>query len=165
MLIEYPLIDGYHLYRDSTGFEYSLTLARADLTRNINERYYIKVGHMLQPVFPSYYPRKTRVPLERHPTQCLQIYETHDEPHKYACYVTYSSPRSPYIKEQLAPPGSSFELAYANFRDFFKLKTKRAWEDRLVEVERPDAAAYVWNPPPPTEPQGMTLKDVLGLNG
>ena len=165
MLTRNHLIDGYHIYRDSTGFEYNLTLARADLTYNINERYYIKVGSLPQPVFPSYYPRRTQVPLERHPTQCLQIYETHVEPHKYACFVTYSSPRSPYIKEQLAPTGSSFELAYANFRDFFKLKTKMAWEDRLLGEGGKDATAFVWQPPAVTEPQGMMVKDYLGLNG
>ena len=97
---------------------------------------------------------------------CLQIYESHDVPHKYACFAMYSSPRSPYVKEQLAQTGSNWEVAYASFCAFFKTKTKRVWEDRLEEIEGPaDPAAFVWTPPPVTEPRGVTLKDTAGYNG
>lgn len=35
--------DMFHIYRDSTMFEYSVNLVRTDLTTNRNERYSLKV--------------------------------------------------------------------------------------------------------------------------
>ena len=35
--------DNHHIYQDSTGFDYDITLARLDLENNKNERYQLKV--------------------------------------------------------------------------------------------------------------------------
>jgi hypothetical protein len=37
-------IDNYHVYRDSTGFDYDITLTRVDLANNRNERYQLRVS-------------------------------------------------------------------------------------------------------------------------
>ncbi|KAI9812887.1 MAG: hypothetical protein M1827_004405 [Pycnora praestabilis] len=54
--------DNYHLYRDETGFDYDIVLARFDILTNKNQRYYLK------------------------------LYETHSHPHLYACYIKYTRP-------------------------------------------------------------------------
>ena len=40
------LADNYHLYSDSTGFIYDITLTRPNLATNKNERYHVRVRHM-----------------------------------------------------------------------------------------------------------------------
>lgn len=35
--------ENYHIYRDSTGFDYDVTLMRIDLVNNRNERYELRV--------------------------------------------------------------------------------------------------------------------------
>lgn len=43
--------DGYHVYRDPTTFAYDITLARANLVSNKNERFHLKVPSPF-PLFP-----------------------------------------------------------------------------------------------------------------
>ncbi len=46
--------DNYHTYRDETGFDYDVVLARADLSKNINERHHLKV--FLFPTTTPFHP-------------------------------------------------------------------------------------------------------------
>ena len=154
-------LDGYHVYRDSTGFSYDLALARADLTTNQNERYSLKVGSLFPtPIFPTYSPCKFRVPPSRSRTQRLQLYESHTAPFIYACYVVYSSASSGGASEILAPLNSSFEVAMSTFTKFFKLKTKKDWDERLVVCKDVvNERAFLYIPPAAGEPLGK-LPDV-----
>lgn len=38
-------VENYHIYRDSTGFDYDVTLTRVDLANNRNERYQLRVSN------------------------------------------------------------------------------------------------------------------------
>lgn len=147
--------DGYHIYRDSTGFSYDITLARADLTTNQNERYYLKVSlfrPIPTPVFPSFLPQGARAFIVRPRLQRLQLYETHTAPNMYATYVKYSSPGKS-ATHVLCPTGSTFEMALSNFQAFFKIKTRKAWEQRLASVQV-DEDAFIYTPPPVGQPKG-----------
>ncbi|KAL9633021.1 MAG: hypothetical protein Q9164_004947 [Protoblastenia rupestris] len=118
--------NGYHIYRDSTTFAYDITLARANLCTNKNQRY------------------------------SLKIYETHNTPKLYACFTKYSAPGQSSMPEILAPLGSSFELAFGVFKQFFRLKTHKEWDDRLIKANMGEEA-FVYTPPKEGEPKGQVL--------
>ena len=151
--------NGYHICRDPDGFNYDITLVRANLVINKNERYQLKVGLPLHtPLFP-YVRRRSRVPLVCPRAQRLQLFETHTEPMYYATFVKYSSPGAT-AKEVLAPIGSSFSTAYDAFKKFFRLKTRREWDERLLKTPLPvehgdKPAPFVYNPPADGEPNGI----------
>ncbi|MCJ1472638.1 hypothetical protein MMC13_001287 [Lambiella insularis] len=157
--------DGYHIYRDSTGFAYDITLVRSDLAVNINERYSLKVSsspynsiHIFTPLYPYFLPRRTRVPLSAPRTQCLQLYESHAPPMKYACFTNYSSPLAGTACHILAPAGSGFLLAFGQFMQFFKLKTKLEWNERngvLGSESTESKSAFVYKRPKDGEPWGL----------
>ena len=126
--------EGYGIYRDEGGFPYNVTLARVDLATNTNERYHLKVGHLPTPIYPYYCPRRSRVRLDRPPTQQLQLFQTHEIPRRYACYTVYASRDGVSSGHVLAPPYSSFELALSQFEQFFKMKTYLDWRDRFEKV-------------------------------
>ncbi|KAL1862232.1 hypothetical protein Plec18170_001057 [Paecilomyces lecythidis] len=60
----------------------------------------------------------------------LKLYESNAEPHVYATYVKYSRVGKSGT-ELVAPRGSSFDLAMAAYKKFFKIKTGKDWDDRL----------------------------------
>ncbi|KAL9129242.1 MAG: hypothetical protein Q9217_002254 [Psora testacea] len=138
--------DGYHIYRDSTTFAYDITLARINLLTNKNQRYSLKVNEpasddpspspiISNPIFPSLLPSpRPRARIHHARAQRLQLYESHATPKLYACYAKYSGPKQSSIPRILAPLGSSFELAFGNFKQFFTLKTRKEWDDRLVKA-------------------------------
>ncbi|MCJ1432784.1 hypothetical protein MMC27_002141 [Xylographa pallens] len=152
--------DGYHIYRDRTGFSYDITLARSDLTTNTNARYFLKVSsfpysmNLSTPLYPYILPRHSRVPLPAPRTQCLQLYESHISPSKYACFSSYSSPTAGTATHVLAPLGSSFSLAIGQFMHFFKLKTKLEWKERNGTLGDESETAFLYTPPAEGEPWG-----------
>lgn len=158
-------IDGYHIYRDATGFAYDITLARSDLTVNTNERYALKVSsfphdevHIFTPLYPYFLPHRSRVPLPAPRTQCVQLYESHISPSKFACFTNYSSPTAGTACHVLAPVGSSFQLAVDHFMQFFKLKTKLEWKERngtMGSEGTGSKSAFVYMPPADGEPWGV----------
>ncbi|KAI9814900.1 MAG: hypothetical protein M1832_005628 [Thelocarpon impressellum] len=99
------LSSNYHVYRDETLFEHSITLFRADPTANRNERHQLK------------------------------LFESHALPHLYAASTRYTSarPRARTLTAitVLAPHGSLFDAAFRAFRAFFARKVGYAWETRL----------------------------------
>ncbi|MCJ1386901.1 hypothetical protein MMC17_010029 [Xylographa soralifera] len=152
--------DGYHIYRDSTGFSYDITLARSDLTTNTNARYFLKVScfpysmNLSTPLYPYTLPRRSRVPLPAPRTQCVQLYESHISPSKYACFSSYSSPTAGIATHVLAPLGSSFSVAMDQFMHFFKLKTKLEWKERNGTLDKESETAFTYTPPAEGEPWG-----------
>ena len=153
--------DGYHIYRDSTSFSYDITLARSDLTTNTNARYFLKVSsfpylmNLCTPLYPYILPRHSRVPLPAPRTQCLQLYESHIWPSKYACFSSYSSPTAGTATHVLAPLGSTFSLAIEQFMHFFKLKTKLDWKERNGTLDKESETAFLYTPPAEGEPWGV----------
>ncbi|KAI9680290.1 MAG: hypothetical protein M1829_001176 [Trizodia sp. TS-e1964] len=117
------LSKNHHVYCDKTFFFYNITLTRADIRTNKNERHELK------------------------------IYESNSVPHLYAAYTRYiRAGRS--ATQMLAPVGSFFETAHKAFRDFFRARTGRAWEDRLVP-EAPKEDVFLYAAPGPGKPRGM----------
>lgn len=57
----------------------------------------------------------------------------------------------------LAPIGSSWETAWDAFRDFFKLKTGKQWEERFVRMAA-GSEAFTYTPPKAGQPRGMFLE-------
>ena len=104
---------------------------------------------------------RPRVPIPRPWAQCLQLFESHAMPHTYACYVKYTR-KGASGREVLAIPGSSWELAFDAFRKFFKIKTRKDWNDRLdgkpapINNDGTDDEPFRYVPPASTyEPKGL----------
>lgn len=149
------------------GFNYDITLARADLATNKNERYNLKVYGLSStatplitpifstPVFQSFPPLQlNRAFIRNARAQRLQLYESHSTPKLYACYSKYSAPKKQATPEMLAPIGSSFDLAYGNFKQFFLLKTLKQWDLR-VGRQNMGPEAFLYFPPRGGETQGV----------
>jgi len=103
---------------------------------------------------------RARVCLAR--AQRLQLYESHATPKLYACYVKYSAPGGAAQAEMLSPVGSSFEVAFSVFKQFFLLKTKKSWDERFVRANMGDDA-FTYTPPKDGSPQGVTLDVTLEM--
>lgn len=134
---------GYHIYNDHTKFAYDVTLARANLLQNRNERWTLKVckpyPHLPDPppiISTLLYPvirlsPRPRAFLVSPLAQRLQLYESHATPKLYACSAKYSAHGKPEEVNVCAPIGSSFDTAFDAFKMFFKLKTGQCWNERL----------------------------------
>ena len=111
------------------------------------------------PIFPSYPPSlPTRVPLGRPYAQRLQLYESHAVPRYYACFEKHSAPGKTSESHILAPVGSSFNVAFDHFKNFFKLKTGIEWDQRCRSWMVPDAN-FIFMPPRIGEPRGILQED------
>lgn len=95
------LPDNHHIYRDSTGFDYKITLYISDMRRNDNEY----MG--------------------------LRIFETHTKPHKYQAVSKYRCPGEDPVVTVLEPRETSYEKAFCAFREKFEECTGYAWDDRF----------------------------------
>ena len=177
-------LDGYGIYQDSTSFKYDITLARANLLTNKNERYALKVCHphhtpalvplhkrkidahytpnfppiISTPIFPIFPPSpRPRARIVSPRAQRLQLYVSHATPKTFSCNVKYSSPGTAPKNEVLAPIGSTWETAWGAFQMFFKLKTKKDWDMRFLKCDL-GAEAFVYTPPREGEPRGLFLE-------
>ncbi|KAL9088588.1 MAG: hypothetical protein Q9165_006108 [Trypethelium subeluteriae] len=99
--------DNHHVYQDSTGFDYDITIARLDVENNKNERYQLK------------------------------LYESHTVPTTYATFVKFSRSHRKPISQLLIPQGASFDAAFSRFQDFFRKKCKKHWSQRLEPSVNP----------------------------
>ncbi|KAI9866162.1 MAG: hypothetical protein M1813_001723 [Trichoglossum hirsutum] len=94
----------HHIYKDHTGFEYNVCLARVvDIHSNKNDFFHLK------------------------------IYESNAIPHLYASIARYRRPGAQGV-EVLSPIGSFYDQAFLTFRKSFERRTGRSWEDRLDAV-------------------------------
>jgi len=177
-------LDGYGIYQDSTRFAYDITLARANLLTNNNERYALKVcfpphnppqapphnriidpnpdlAHrpmISTPIFPMFLPSpRARARIVTPRAQRLQLYVSHATPKYFSCNVKYSSPGTAPTSKVLAPIGSTWETAWGAFEMFFKLKTKKDWDMRFIKCDL-GTEAFGYTPPKEGEPRGMFLE-------
>ncbi|KAK4693793.1 hypothetical protein P7C71_g3669, partial [Lecanoromycetidae sp. Uapishka_2] len=129
--------DGYEIYRHPHDkFAHDITLARANLLANKNQRYQLKR---------------------------IQLFVTHSTPKMFACFVKYSAPNAASTTEVLAPRGSSWDTAWAAFERFFKLKTGKEWSMRHVKGTL--EPGFVYTPPSDREPQGIFPDDLAVARG
>ena len=166
----------YSIYHDHTNYKYDITLARADLLTNTNERHVLKVcapflnlrqqhDIFTSPVFPyTPLPFRPRVRLHRPWAQRLQLYESNATPKLYACFEKHSKPGESPTANMLAPVGSSFDTAFDHFKKFFNLKTGKAWDDRFQRMESAKGA-FVFALPKPGEARGVIQNDKLVTEG
>lgn len=142
---------------------------------NKNQRYSLKVNGtsdnplpspiISTPIFVSLPPSiLPRVRIRNPRAQRLQLYESNATPKIYACYTKYSAPNQSSLPEVLAPLGSSFELAFSTFKQFFTLKTRKEWDDRLIKAVMGDEA-FVYTPPKEGQPRGMVLPGTVQEGG
>ncbi|KAK2748049.1 hypothetical protein FQN55_004598 [Onygenales sp. PD_40] len=96
--------DGHHIFTDTEGLRYFITLVR--------------------PMSDSKYKEKYK----------LQLYESDTTPHTYSTFVKYSRVGIG-ASSHLALVGSSWDMAFASFKKFFKAKCGAQWEERHVEPE------------------------------
>ena len=179
-IVSYLIVtDGYEIYRDIyDNFAYDITLARANLLINENERYQLKVCRSSKPSFPVHCTSHPSPPVISSPifpiqpspssvrarthsprAQRLQLYTTHTAPKMFACFVKYSAPGNKSWSRVLAPTGSSWETAWAAFEQFFKLKTRKEWAMRFYKYEMGKEAPsqeknFNYSSPAKGEPRG-----------
>lgn len=155
------ILVNYHLYTDkATNVTYCATLVRPTALANQREKYLLKVGLHTYSHNPLIYPntlrwtctqtfnshlyktqsrhpgRCTNVPIDNPHAQLLQVYESNGEPRVYAAYVKYSRVGKA-TTHLLAPLGSSLDLAMKSFKEFFRLRTGRGWDQRFDETPVP----------------------------
>ncbi|OBT80678.1 hypothetical protein VF21_00380 [Pseudogymnoascus sp. 05NY08] len=120
----------HHVYVDTTGFKYLVVLSR--LTK---------------------VDQKTRV--EKY---TLLLFESNALPSTYTVGAKFNRPgfATTYIKEYMVP--STFDVAFRQFRKFFKIKTGIEWDCRFDGV-REGEEAFVYMPPARGEPRGVMPKD------
>ena len=133
--------DLYHIYVDSTGFEYDVTLTRIDLANNRNERYH------------------------------LRLYESHTQPHTYCTHIRLSKPSQLPKTQLLVPLASSFSTAFRSFCNAFRKRTLLLWDERLerglaMVRKLPGQEPYVYLPPPAGDPRGVLPEtELVKVNG
>lgn len=124
---------GYSIYFDPTGFMYDITLLCGDALKGRTEKV------------------------------VLRIYSSDEPPYYYAVFATYFSPDGYEARSVLAPPGSTFEVAFGAFKEQFKVRTKLDWAQRVQAGQPmllkdgsidPEAFRYRF---PPYGPTGMDL--------
>ncbi|KAL8969687.1 MAG: hypothetical protein Q9183_001884 [Haloplaca sp. 2 TL-2023] len=121
--------DRYHIYHDSTGFIYNITLVRVHVEQNISERYVLKL--------------------------CV----THDVPLYFATVLVHHHPHTfPPPKEILAPKGSDWTRAFGAFTSRFKSITGVEWDQRL-SARCSDEGAFTYVRPKKGEPKGEMASD------
>ncbi|KAK2764324.1 hypothetical protein FQN54_009016 [Arachnomyces sp. PD_36] len=98
---------GYQLYKDEVNFTYDVKLVRPSQHSNRKERYSMML-------FESTTPTTDLDP----PT-----------PKTYSTFIAFTAPGKSG-EHHLAPPGSPWPLASKSFRNFFKQKTGKMWEER-----------------------------------
>ncbi|ELR10209.1 hypothetical protein VC83_02993 [Pseudogymnoascus destructans] len=120
----------HHVYVDTTAFKYLVVLSC--LTK---------------------IDSKTRV--EKY---TLLLFESNASPYTYTVGAKFNRPgaATTYIKEYMVP--STFDVAFRQFRKFFRIKAGIDWDCRLDGV-RGGEEAFVYVPPVRGEPRGVMPKD------
>ncbi|KAL8873493.1 MAG: hypothetical protein Q9174_001049 [Haloplaca sp. 1 TL-2023] len=121
--------DRYHIYHDSTGFIYNITLVLVHLEQNVSERYVLKL--------------------------CV----THDVPLYFATILTHHPRNTHLPNNViLAPKGSDWTKAFGAFTSYFEILTSVRWDDRLVD-HCDDDGAFTYIRPKKGEPVGEMERD------
>ncbi|KXT00685.1 hypothetical protein AC578_8258 [Pseudocercospora eumusae] len=103
------LNENHHIYQDSTGFYYDITLTKVDTKYNTNERYSL----------------------------VLQIFESNNVPNTYALCASFSGTRLQQTNHTIVAIGSPWPTVYRAFTQAFFEKTGVKWNDRVkAAVER-----------------------------
>ncbi|KAF7193107.1 hypothetical protein HII31_05541 [Pseudocercospora fuligena] len=97
------LNENHHIYQDSTGFYYDITLTKVDTKHNTNERYSL----------------------------VLQIFESNNVPNTYALCASFSGTRLQQTNHTIVAIGSPWPTVYRAFTQAFFEKTGVKWSDRV----------------------------------
>ncbi|KXT18993.1 hypothetical protein AC579_8772 [Pseudocercospora musae] len=95
------LNENHHIYQDSTGFYYDITLTKVDTKHNTNERY------------------------------SLVIFESNIVPTTYALCASFSGTRLQQTNHTIVAIGSPWPTVYRAFTQAFFEKTGVEWTDRI----------------------------------
>lgn len=91
----------HHVYKDTTGFSYEVTLTKVDTTRNVNERI------------------------------TLTVFESNAQPHTYATNLYFAGTARKPQNNILAAIGTNFSTAFRLFRKAFRERSGVDWDDRI----------------------------------
>ncbi|KAF2203226.1 hypothetical protein GQ43DRAFT_470178 [Delitschia confertaspora ATCC 74209] len=149
----------YHLYLDSSGFEYKILLTRTDMSRNQITRYNLRLyeSHTIPHVYCTFIqfiaPRisstireptppiipgmaiANRVVDIKHDASIKPERKTKEDPDAKIFCPSPPKSKAPTshplpFKRLLAPPNSEYHLAFAVFRAAFEHLTLLPWEER-----------------------------------
>jgi hypothetical protein len=123
----------YHIYKDGSGFEYNVTLARIDIRRNSNERFVLRLYESHTSEHPP--PAEDDIEIVAEAEE-----EDGNGANTYAMWIQFVSEKNggEPVVQCVAGEGSEFEDAMGVFRYAFRTWTGQRWEDRDKNVKNGD---------------------------
>ena len=148
------IAEGYHIYRDDSGFAYNVLLGRKDRVKKNGScnRGVLRVGPpLLLPLYIYCLPHccHMRVRIRCPHAQCIQLYESDSEaePKTYGSFLVTSAPGGRSFTDVVAPQGCSLILALAHFKRYFQLKTGLDWDRRdCDQTQQEEEQRTEWTP-------------------
>ncbi|KAI1816814.1 hypothetical protein GGS20DRAFT_161387 [Poronia punctata] len=118
--------DLWHIYRDSTYFEYRVELKRDNPEENIVGEKYL-----------------------------TSIWESNAKPYNYIVSTIYKKPRRKSIETKLSKSPSDLDTAFKIFKAFFKKKTGISWNERIDKAGTTGPDLFQYQPPGGGKPVGL----------
>ncbi|KAI0802625.1 hypothetical protein GGR55DRAFT_419799 [Xylaria sp. FL0064] len=116
----------WHVYRDTTYFEYRIELTRIDEeTGKTREKYQ------------------------------LILWESNAKPRNYLCAIIFTNSKRAKHKQRLHDSPVDLKAALEKFKSFFKKKTKIAWDDRIDKMGNTGSENFQYQPPTGGKPVGL----------
>ncbi|KAI1355798.1 hypothetical protein F5Y01DRAFT_326319 [Xylaria sp. FL0043] len=119
----------WHVYRDSTYFEYRIELTRTDKESG-----------------------KTREKYQ------LILWESNAKPRNYLCAIIFTNSKRAKHRQRLHDSPVDLKVALEKFKSFFKKKTKIAWDDRIDKMGTTGSEHFQYQPPTGGKPVGLMKK-------
>ncbi|KAF2970290.1 hypothetical protein GQX73_g3267 [Xylaria multiplex] len=116
----------WHIYRDSTHFEYQV-----QLTRNDEESGNVGEKHL------------------------LTLWESNAKPHNYICTTLFTKPKRKGSRCTLFDSPVGLDVAFGKFKSFFKKKTHILWDDRVERKSTTGPEYFQYQPPSGGKPVGL----------
>ncbi|KAI1313695.1 hypothetical protein F5Y03DRAFT_389994 [Xylaria venustula] len=116
----------WHVYRDSTYFEYKIELKRAN-----EESGGVPEKHM------------------------LTLWESKAKPHNYICTTIHTKSKQQGRQQRFPDSPVRFDAALKKFQSFFKKRTNISWDDRIEKFGTTGLEYFQYQPPVGGKPVGL----------
>ncbi|KAI1132937.1 hypothetical protein F5Y10DRAFT_291036 [Nemania abortiva] len=127
----------WHIYRDSTYFEYQIQLKRNDEeSGNIGEKH------------------------------LLTLWESNAKPYNYRCTTLFTKKsKNKGSRYPLNEAPVDFDTAFRTFKAFFKKRTSIAWDDRIEKMGSTGPECFQYQPPGGGKPVGLVSGHRISVFG
>ncbi|KAI0903956.1 hypothetical protein F4823DRAFT_635023 [Ustulina deusta] len=119
----------WHVYRDSTYFEYQIQLTRID-----EESGKVREKHL------------------------LTLWESNAKPYNYVCTTLFTKSHRKAVRFRIHDSPVGLNAALKKFESFFKKKANIVWDDRIDKVGTTSPRYFQYQPPTGGKPVGLIRK-------